>query len=129
MSASGVPSSGSDRKQSVIDEEHLARMTLGDRTLERELLQIFVRQTATIFNGITGRDAAAIAAVAHTMIGSARGIGAWRMAKAAEQLERAAGEGRALDEAIADLTSASLEVCTAIHARLVDPSGRISDCD
>ena len=130
MSASDLLGSGSDSQPGVIDEAHLTRMTLGDRGLERELLQIFVGQSATILDRITGHDPAAIAAAAHTMIGSARGIGAWRVARAAEQLERVVDEGNenALDEAIAALKSASQEANTAIGARLVDPSRHISDC-
>ena len=129
MSASDPFASGSGSQSGVIDEEHLRRMTLGDRGLERELLEMFVRQSATILDRITGHDPAAIAAAAHTIIGSARGIGAWRMAKAAEQLERVVDEGneKALNEAISALKSASLEVNTAIDKRFVDPR-YISDC-
>ena len=36
---------GPERTDSVIDEDHLGRMTLGDRALEREVLEIFARQT------------------------------------------------------------------------------------
>jgi len=131
MRASDLFESRSDSQSGVIDEEHLGRMTLGDRGLERELLQIFVRQSATILDHVTGHDPAAIAAAAHTIIGSARGIGAWRVARAAEQLERVVAEGneKDLDEAIAALKSASLEVKAAIDARLVDPSRHIANCE
>jgi HPt (histidine-containing phosphotransfer) domain-containing protein len=130
MGASDLLGSGSDRPICVIDEEHLKRMTLGDRALEQDLLRIFVRQIATILDRITVHDRAAIAAAAHTMIGSARGIGAWRVAAAAEQLACTADEGneRDLGEAIAALKLASLEVTAAIEARLGDPAHRISDC-
>jgi len=30
--------------QTVIDDDHLQQMTLGDRGLEREVLEIFIRQ-------------------------------------------------------------------------------------
>jgi HPt (histidine-containing phosphotransfer) domain-containing protein len=132
MSASDLLGTGLDSQRDVIDEEHLSRITLGDRRLEREVLQIFVRQSATILERIAGHDhdPVAIAAAAHTMVGSARGIGAWRVARAAEQLERSVSEGdeNDLDEAIAAFKSASLEVSAAIDARLVDPSDNISDC-
>jgi HPt (histidine-containing phosphotransfer) domain-containing protein len=129
MSASHRLGSGSDSQPGVIDEEHLGRMTLGDRKLERELLQIFARQSATMLDCLTGHDPVATATAAHTMIGSARGIGAWRVARAAEQLERAVDEGNeeALNKAIAALKSASLEVSAAIDARLVEPPQHISD--
>jgi HPt (histidine-containing phosphotransfer) domain-containing protein len=130
MNTSDRLGSGSDSSACVIDDEHLKRMTLGDRGLERDLLRIFVRQNATILDRISVHDPVAIAAAAHTMIGSARGIGAWRVAAAAEQLARAADEGdeKNLGEAIAALKFASLEVSAAIDARLADPAHRISDC-
>ena len=108
----------------VIDDEHLERITLGDRRLEREVLQIFVRQSAMMLERISGEQPAVLAMAAHTLIGSARGIGAWRVADAAERLERASREGRSEDisEAIADLKAASLEATAAIAARLAKPS-------
>jgi HPt (histidine-containing phosphotransfer) domain-containing protein len=73
-----------------IDLVHLARMTLGDRSLEREVLQLFDRQALTLMTRIRQVPASAVAAVAHTLKGSARGIGAWRIARAAEAVELAA---------------------------------------
>ncbi len=64
------------------------------------------------------------AAAAHTLKGSARGIGAWRVARAAELVENAAiGEGaesakEAMDDAVTELKSASLEASAAIGSRL-----------
>jgi HPt (histidine-containing phosphotransfer) domain-containing protein len=96
-------------------------MTLGDRHLEREVLQIFVRQAAIMLERIAGAEPALAAASAHTLMGSARGIGAWRVAQAAERLELAASGqsgGAMMDEAIEELTAASLEASAAIGARL-----------
>jgi len=122
MSGSDLLGNGSDSQSGIIDEAHLKRMTLGDRGLERELLNIFVRQSATILDRVVSHDPVATKAAAHTMIGSARGIGAWRVATAAEQLERAVGQGdeESVDEAIAALKSASAEVSAAIAARISD---------
>ncbi len=119
----------SDRKTTVIDEDHLGRMTIGDRRLEREVLELFLRQTTIMLNRIVGAEPPLAAAAAHTLKGSARGIGAWRVARAAELLENAAGgdggedeswrdSGHDLDEAIAELKAASLEASAAIAARL-----------
>ena len=72
-----------------IDLVHLARMTLGDRSLEREVLQLFVRQAAVLLGRMNAAEPNAIAGLAHTLKGSARGLGAWRVAYAAEALERA----------------------------------------
>ena len=110
-----------DRMSAVIDDTHLARMTLGDRRLEREVLELFVRQTTIMLGRIVGAQPAMAAAAAHTLKGSARGIGAWRVARAAELVENAAsGEGAegAMDDAVTELKSASLEASAAIGSRL-----------
>jgi len=111
----------SGQKPATIDEEHLGRMTLGDRSLEREVLEIFARQTTLTLGRIAGAKRVCAAAAAHTLKGSARGIGAWRVADAAERLEQvAAGDAdeQALRAAIAALEAASQEVRAAIGVRL-----------
>ncbi|MGH6674575.1 MAG: Hpt domain-containing protein [Xanthobacteraceae bacterium] len=107
-------------RECVIDDEHLERITLSDRDLEREILQIFVRQAAIMIGRIAGSDPAVAAAAAHTLKGSARGIGAWRVALAADRIERASQEGsfETLNAAITDLKAASLEASAAIGTRL-----------
>jgi HPt (histidine-containing phosphotransfer) domain-containing protein len=112
---------GSDREPGVIDEAHLGRMTLGDPRLEREILEIFVRQAAIMLERIAGAERASAAAAAHTIVGSARGIGAWRLAHAAERLERALnGLSSEIErrEAVEQLKAAALEASAAIGARL-----------
>jgi HPt (histidine-containing phosphotransfer) domain-containing protein len=133
MSASSVPSApASDRKPAALDEDHLARMTLGDRRLEREVLEIFLRQAAIMLDRIAGAEPVLAAAAAHTLKGSARGIGAWRVAGAAEHLEYAAGaagcetgDRRDLDDAIDELKTACLEAGAAIGARLTALLGEL----
>ena len=96
-------------------------MTLGDRSLEREVLEIFARQTAMTLERIAGAGPARTAAAAHTLKGSARGIGAWRVAQAAERLEQAAtgaADEAAMLAAIAELEAASFEARLAIGLRL-----------
>ena len=71
-----------------IDLIHLARQTLGDRELEREILALFVRQSVMLSARI--HDAIAKTErknLAHTLKGSARAVGAWRVAQAAEAVE------------------------------------------
>lgn len=77
------------RDDRPVDLVHLARHTLGDPELEREVLQLFVAQARTCLNRLkeagnerTWREAA------HTIKGSARGIGAWQVADQAELAER-----------------------------------------
>ena len=53
--ASGRPdAAGPQPETAAIDEEHLGRMTLGDFQLEREVLQIFVRQSVIMLERIAG---------------------------------------------------------------------------
>jgi hypothetical protein len=72
----------------AIDRSHLARMTFGDRGLERELLELFDRQAALLVGRIGRADAATAAALAHTLKGSALGVGALQVASAAAALEQ-----------------------------------------
>jgi hypothetical protein len=55
-----------------IDQVHLERMTLGDRSLEREVLEIFARQTAVTLERIAGAGPARTAAAAHRSFTYAR---------------------------------------------------------
>jgi HPt (histidine-containing phosphotransfer) domain-containing protein len=122
--ANRVAVTGRDQKPIVIDEDHLGRMTLGDRGLEREVLEIFVRQSTIMLTRIAAAEPALAAAAAHTLMGSARGIGAWRVARAAERLEQAAGSDSSeadLGEAVAELKAAALEASAAIGTRLGAP--------
>jgi HPt (histidine-containing phosphotransfer) domain-containing protein len=90
-----------------IDLVHLARMTLGERSLEREVLQLFDRQAAILVERMQTAPAEALGALAHTLKGSARAIGAARVARAAEALEFAGAADTVL--ALAALGTASEE--------------------
>jgi HPt (histidine-containing phosphotransfer) domain-containing protein len=73
-----------------IDSEHLSRMTLGDRALEREVLELFARQAGMLRARMQASDTDVIGAAAHTLKGSATGIGAWPIARAAADIEASA---------------------------------------
>jgi len=75
-----------------VDFAHLARQTSGNRELEREVLQLFVRQTESALFRIAAGETVAVHA--HTLKGSASGIGAWRVMRAATAIEEAARTGR-----------------------------------
>lgn len=75
----------------VIDLDHLSRMTLGERSLEREVLELFGRQAEILLPRIAAGSQTLAAAAAHTLKGSAMSIGAWRVARAAEAVELAGG--------------------------------------
>src|SRR5260370_24338281 len=77
----------SEPVEGAIDLEHLARMTLGERSLEAEVLTLFERQAAVLLARMRVSAPAAAAALAHTLKGSARGIGALRVAAAADAVE------------------------------------------
>jgi HPt (histidine-containing phosphotransfer) domain-containing protein len=104
----------------VLDEHHLRAMTLGDESLEREVLQVFARQITLMLKRIARAEPAHAAAAAHTLKGSARGLGAWRVAEAAERVEQAATGLGDLGQAIAELDLAGSEVRGVIEARLQD---------
>jgi HPt (histidine-containing phosphotransfer) domain-containing protein len=93
-----------------IDLVHLARMTLGERSLEREVLQLFDRQATLLIERMQGAPAAALASLAHTLKGSARAIGAGCVARAAETVElMGAADEADLRRALAALGSATQE--------------------
>ena len=72
----------------AIDRAHLARMTHGERDLEREVLQLFATQAdRPAWPHADEASPAAVGALAHTLSGSARGIGAWQVADAAAAVE------------------------------------------
>jgi HPt (histidine-containing phosphotransfer) domain-containing protein len=70
-----------------IDLVHLARMTLGERSLEREVLQLFDRQAMILLERMQAAPVEAVPMLAHTLKGSARAIGAAHVARAAEAVE------------------------------------------
>ena len=74
-------------ESAVLDRTHLARMTFNDCSLEREVLQLFDRQAELLMQRIRGSEPPAIATLAHTLKGSAAGIGAGRVADAAAAIE------------------------------------------
>jgi HPt (histidine-containing phosphotransfer) domain-containing protein len=102
-----------------IDLAHLSKMTLGERSLEREVLQLFCRQAEMLLVRMQTAAPAVVAAAAHTLKGSARGIGAWHVATAAEKVEQAASGGEAdLHKAVAGL-SASVDEATVVIVELL----------
>jgi HPt (histidine-containing phosphotransfer) domain-containing protein len=75
----------------AIDIHHLARMTLGERTLQREVLALFDRQADVLLPRIRRGAPPLAASLAHTLKGSAASIGAFKVARAAEAVEQAQG--------------------------------------
>jgi HPt (histidine-containing phosphotransfer) domain-containing protein len=100
-----------------IDIEHLKRMTLGDAGLEHEVLAMFAAQAVSLIGALAALPADA-GALAHTLKGSARAIGAFRVADAAESLESLIQSGDDPSEALAELGDAVVQARTAIDAIL-----------
>jgi HPt (histidine-containing phosphotransfer) domain-containing protein len=100
-----------------IDLAHLSRMTLGDPELECEVLTMFVAQSAKLLDELTGLPPAA-GALAHTLKGSARAIGAFAVAEAAARLEGALGEAGDARAALDRLADAVAQAQGAIEAYL-----------
>jgi hypothetical protein len=80
-----------DQSGQVIDTEHLSRMTLGEHSLKREVLALFDRQADILLPRIRRGAPAMAAASAHTLKGSAVGIGAFKVARAVEAVEQVQG--------------------------------------
>ena len=100
-----------------IDFAHLSRMTLGDPALECEVLTMFVAQSARLLEQLAPLPADA-GALAHTLKGSARAIGAFAVAGAAERLEAALAEAAGARAALDTLKDAVAEAQGAIEAFL-----------
>jgi HPt (histidine-containing phosphotransfer) domain-containing protein len=107
-----------------VDLEHLSRYTLGERALEREILELFCTQSVLYLEQLRAamcvrdwRDAA------HSLKGSARAVGAWRAAKAAERAEMLEGDAlmefrsARLDEIEASLREAEAYIASVLKTR------------
>jgi HPt (histidine-containing phosphotransfer) domain-containing protein len=102
-----------------VDLKHLRRFTLGDRALEKEVLELFLGQLPETISSLrraaTEKD---WRVAAHTLKGSGRAVGAWRIARLAEHAERMLGvkhtETRV--EALARIEDAAREAQAFIFA-------------
>jgi HPt (histidine-containing phosphotransfer) domain-containing protein len=100
-----------------IDIDHLRRMTLGDESLEHEVLAMFSAQSVSLVGKLAALPADASALV-HTLKGSARAIGAFRVADAASRLEALLQNGGDPAEALAELDDTVAQARSAVDAIL-----------
>ena len=107
---------------SVLDGEHLARQTFGDRDLIREVLALFLEQCATETPRLIDDAPSDRAARAHRLKGAARGIGAFAFAAALERVELAQTEAD-VTEALAAVTEARHAAEVAVRALVDGQSG------
>jgi HPt (histidine-containing phosphotransfer) domain-containing protein len=106
----------------AIDSGHLARMTFGDRSLQQEVLRLFDRQSALLIERMRSGNGAAVGAMAHTLKGSASGIGAQSVVRAAEAAERAAANapgdlGATIDQLALAVDEARVLIAELLHAQ------------
>jgi HPt (histidine-containing phosphotransfer) domain-containing protein len=100
-----------------IDFDHLHRMTLGDNSLEREVLAMFAGQASRLAAALSQFPPEA-ATLAHKLKGSAQAIGAVHVAAAAADLETALRNGADPAEPRAALNDTISQACHAIDAIL-----------
>ena len=80
-------------KAGAFDIEFLDRVTFSDRGLAREVLQLFDRQADSLLKVIRDTESTRMRLeIAHRLKGAARGVGAFSVARAAEEIETAADE-------------------------------------
>jgi HPt (histidine-containing phosphotransfer) domain-containing protein len=105
-----------DQDQAPVDLAHLRQFTGDDRDVEAEILGLFVDNAALYLDQIRRAARADDWLVpAHSLKGSARGVGARGVERAAERLEQAARAG--LDRA--DLELGELEDALALATAFV----------
>jgi HPt (histidine-containing phosphotransfer) domain-containing protein len=95
FSLPGGESCGQARSRPV-DLVHLARQTMGDRALEQEVLALFLQQATLVRDQIVAASTAERLRLAHGLIGSARGVGAFAIADCAVEIERSPDDRQAL---------------------------------
>jgi HPt (histidine-containing phosphotransfer) domain-containing protein len=84
-----------------VDLVHLSRYTLGERDLEREVLELFCTQSTIYLERLrAARSDKDWKDAAHSLKGSASAIGAWRAAAAAERAEALSGQALIEDRAL-----------------------------
>ncbi len=119
-----LPGMGVDNREvedRPVDLVHLSRFTMGNRDLEREVLSLFCKQSVLFIDRLReAADDQAWREAAHTMKGSARGIGAWAVGDAAHAAEQLTGESRIQfgASAIAKLERSFKEACKFIEGIL-----------
>jgi HPt (histidine-containing phosphotransfer) domain-containing protein len=102
-----------------LDFAHLDRMTFGSRDLQHEVLGMFLAQSQALLDRIRSAvDVDSGRRAAHTLKGSARGIGAFRVARLAEAVEMAEQVPGAAAHLFGELTAAVEAVDRVIRQEL-----------
>ena len=99
------------------DFDHLKRKTMGDASLEREVLAMFAAQASELIEKIV-KMPTNVDHLAHKLRGSAEAVGAFRIIDAAEWLENCLRDNSDNAEALMTLTDAVLEAREEIDGLL-----------
>lgn len=97
-----------------IDLNHLAEQTMGDRDLELEVLALFMRESDNVVERLAGADEEEQMRLAHSLVGSARGVGAFTVAEHASEIERQgydAARGRKLEKSLGETRDFIASIC------------------
>ncbi len=112
---------GTVAKMGAIDVAFLDRVTFSDRALAREVLVMFDQQAESLLSIIRDAEGKRMRwETAHKLKGAARGIGAFEVASAAEEIETAEDEIE-LANAIARLTVRVAEARLALSSLIGNP--------
>ena len=110
-----------DSSAEPIDLAHLSRQTFGEPHLERDVLVLFTSQSDVYLARLAGATSGkAWQDAAHSLKGSAKAIGAWRLAEAAEHAETLTGDAppATRDDHLRQVECALDEAKSFIEARL-----------
>jgi len=99
----------------MLDLEHLSHQTQGNRSLEREVLDLFVVQIDGLIERLRSGGRQERSDTAHLIVGSAAAIGAFDVARIAGRIESTEGSA---DDDIAELVAAVEQTRECIAARL-----------
>jgi len=95
---------GGDRDEAgaprPVDLGHLAKQTLGDRELERDVLELFVRQALGVRDRIADATVKERLFLTHGLKGSARAVGAFAVAGCADEIEKSPEDTALLDRLV-----------------------------
>lgn len=80
-----------------VDLAHLAQQTMGDRDLERDVLNLFVHQALGVRDQIAKASVEERLFLLHGLKGSARAVGAFAVAGCADEIERNPSDAALLD--------------------------------
>lgn len=113
------PTEPAARPSEPVDVQHLRRYTFGDQALEKEILSLFVMQLpetmATLRAAASQKD---WKVAAHTLKGSCRAVGAFRLGDIAQDAEKLVfnPDSEACRDAISRIEEAASEACVFVRS-------------